>query len=277
MAIDEKTREAIETLRGWIDECPAGGMVFFGGAGVSTESGIPDFRSANGIFMRDLGGAAIEHALAAGDMEGAERLRKLQLRPEEVVSRSFFDAFPREFFAFYFDKMIFNQVEPNAAHRKLAELEARGIVRAVVTQNIDGLHQKAGSSNVFELHGSVMRNLCMDCGESFALEETEEAWKRSCSEGDGIPRCSRCGGIIKPDVVLYEEGLDDDVIRGSVEAIYSADLLVIAGTSLLVNPAASLIRYFRGRHLVVVNLSPTQADERASLVIRAKVGEVFDY
>ncbi|MCR5845070.1 MAG: NAD-dependent protein deacylase [bacterium] len=276
MASDEKTREAIETLRGWIDECPDGGMVFFGGAGVSTESGIPDFRSAHGIFMRDLGGAAIEHALAAGDLEGAERLRKLQLRPEEVVSRSFFDAFPREFFAFYFDKMIFNQVKPNAAHRKLAELEARGTLSAIVTQNIDGLHHKAGSSNVFELHGSVMRNLCMDCGASYTLEETEEAWKRSCG-GDGIPRCGHCGGIIKPDVVLYEEGLDDDVIRGSVEAIYSADLLVIAGTSLLVNPAASLIRYFRGRHLVVVNLSPTQADEQANLVIRAKVGEVFDY
>lgn len=276
---------SIEALREWIEECPEGGMVFFGGAGVSTESGIPDFRSASGLYMEDLGGKAIEDALSTGDVETAERLRNLRLSPEEIVSRSFFDGFPREFYSFYFDKMVFPKVEPNAAHRKLAELEERGVLRAVVTQNIDGLHQRAGSRAVYELHGSVLRNHCMECGAGYTLEETMAAWSEARKSGDGVPRCggkdaragTPCNGIIKPDVVLYEEGLDSGVLEGAVDAISSADLLVVAGTSLIVYPAAGLIQYFRGRHLVVVNLSPTPADANADLVIRAKIGKVFDY
>lgn len=266
--------QPIETLRTWIEECPPQGMVFFGGAGVSTESGIPDFRSAKGIFLQDLGKEAAQFAERTGHPQRAKKLANLKLTPEQVVSRSFFDEYPAEFYAFYCDKMIFADAQPNAAHRKLAQLEEQGILRAIVTQNIDGLHQAAGSKNVFELHGSVLRNYCMRCRTSYSLDEMLAA--RETSE-DGIPRCLECGGIIKPDVVLYEEGLDMDVLEGAVDAITRASLLVIAGTSLVVNPAASLIHYFHGSHLAIVNLSPTSADRLADLVIAEPVGRVFDF
>ena len=265
---------SVETLRTWIEECPPHGMVFFGGAGVSTESGIPDFRSASGIFLQDLGQQAAEFAERTGHPQRAKKLANLKLSPEQVVSRTFFDEYPAEFYAFYCDKMIFTEAQPNAAHRKLAQLEEQGTLRAIVTQNIDGLHQAAGSRNAFELHGSVMRNFCMRCRAPYSLDEMLTA--REASE-DGIPRCPACGGIIKPDVVLYEEGLDMDVLEGAVDAIAHASLLVIAGTSLVVNPAASLIHYFRGKHLAIVNLSPTSADRHADLVIAEPVGKVFDF
>ncbi|MDO5117697.1 MAG: NAD-dependent protein deacylase [Eggerthellaceae bacterium] len=265
---------AVETLRTWIAECPPQGMVFFGGAGVSTESGIPDFRSAKGIFLQDLGKQAAEFAERTDYPQRAKRLANLKLAPEQVVSRTFFDEYPAEFYAFYCDKMIFTDAQPNAAHRKLAQLEEQGILRAVVTQNIDGLHQAAGSKNVFELHGSVLRNFCMRCHAPYSLDEMLTL--RETSE-EGIPRCPECGGIIKPDVVLYEEGLDMNVLEGAIDAITRASLLVIAGTSLVVNPAASLIHYFHGEHLAIVNLSPTSADKLADLVIAEPVGKVFDF
>ena len=266
--------DAVETLRTWIGECPPRGMVFFGGAGVSTESGIPDFRSASGIFLQDLGKQAAEFAERTGHPQRAKKLANLKLAPEQVVSRTFFDEYPAEFYAFYCDKMIFTDAQPNAAHRKLAQLEEQGTLRAIVTQNIDGLHQAAGSRNVFELHGSVLRNFCMRCRAPYSLDGMLA--EREASE-DGIPRCPKCGGTIKPDVVLYEEGLDMDVLEGAVDAIMHASLLVIAGTSLVVNPAASLIHYFRGEHLAIVNLSPTHADSKADLVIAESVGKVFDF
>lgn len=241
----------IETLRSWIGSCPPRAMVFFGGAGVSTESGIPDFRSPDGLYNQ-----------------------RYAYPPEQIISHSFFEAHPREFFDFYCDRMIARDAKPNAAHRKLAQLEEQGILRAVVTQNIDGLHQAAGSRNVFELHGSVWRNFCEGCHASYTLDEMLEAREKS---DDGIPRCTRCGGIIKPDVVLYEEPLDDEVMLQAVRAIAAADLLVIAGTSLAVWPAAGLIDYFKGSHLVIVNRSPTPRDRSADLCIAANVGEVFDF
>lgn len=240
----------IETLRSWIRSAPPGGMVFFGGAGVSTESGIPDFRSADGIYSQ--GGV---------------------IPPEQMVSRSFFDAHPKEFFDFYFESMVFPDAEPNQAHRKLAELEREGILSAVITQNVDGLHQTAGSRNVFELHGSALRNYCVRCHTAYGAVELEEAHERA---DDGVPRC-RCGGIIRPDVVLYEEPLDQDVLRGAVAAIQRAGLLLIAGTSLVVYPAAGLIDYFRGSHLVIVNRDPTPRDRQADLCIAASIGEVMDF
>ena len=254
----EATRDAIATLRDWIDNCAPGRMVFFGGAGVSTESGIPDFRSADGLY--------------------AERL---PVPPEVIISRGYFDAHPAEFFAYYTSRMIARDARPNAAHRKLAELEARGTLRAVITQNIDGLHQAAGSVNVLELHGSVLRNRCMRCGAKYGLEE----FLAACGAADdGVPRCSQCrgarggrGGIIKPEVVLYEESLDDDVVEESLRAIRAADLLVIAGTSLAVWPAAGLVEYFRGSHLAIVNRGATPRDSAADLVIRANVGDVFSW
>lgn len=240
----------IETLRRWISECPKGGMVFFGGAGVSTESGIPDFRSTDGLYAQ-----------------------QYAYPPETMVSRSFFNEKPQEFFDFYFDRMIALDAKPNRAHLKLAELEEAGICSAVITQNIDGLHQAAGSKNVFELHGSVHRNYCRKCGRFFNVHDALAA--HNAAE-DGIPRCE-CGGIMKPDVVLYEEPLDDHVVEGAMKAIAQADLMVIAGTSLVVYPAAGLISYFRGRRLAIVNLSPTSADKHADLCIAAKVGEVFNF
>lgn len=244
------TRADIETLRDWIRSTRSGGMVFFGGAGVSTESGIPDFRSAEGIYSQS----------------GI-------IPPEEMVSRSFFDAHPREFFDFYFSRMLFLDAQPNQAHRKLAELEQAGILSAVITQNVDGLHQKAGSRAVFELHGSSLRNHCMRCNATYSVEEMVAAHETS---EDGVPRCA-CGGIIRPDVVLYEEALDERTLRGAVDAIRRADLLLVAGTSLVVYPAAGLIDYFGGSHLVIVNRSTTPRDRQADLCIAASIGEVMNF
>ncbi|MBQ6381456.1 MAG: NAD-dependent protein deacylase [Clostridia bacterium] len=229
------------TLQQIIDE--SNNIVFFGGAGVSTESGIPDFRSVDGLYNQ-----------------------QYKYPPEQIISHSFFMRYPDEFYRFYKDKMLILDAEPNAAHLALAGLEKAGKLSAVITQNIDGLHQKAGSEKVFELHGSVLRNYCMKCGKFYDAAYIKES--------DGIPKCT-CGGTIKPDVVLYEEGLDDAVINGAVKALMSADTLIVAGTSLVVYPAAGLIRYFRGKHLVLINLSRTDADGSAELVIREKVGKVL--
>ena len=218
-------------------------IVFFGGAGVSTESGIPDFRSADGIYHQHY-----------------------RYSPEEVVSHTFFMRHTVAFYEFYKDKMMILDAEPNAAHRKLAELEQAGKLTAVVTQNIDGLHQAAGSRRVYELHGSIHRNYCMDCGRSYSAKYVNGA--------EGIPRCE-CGGIIKPDVVLYEEGLDSNTISGAVRAISEADTLIIGGTSLVVYPAAGFIDYFRGKHLVVINKSETGRAVRAELTIAAPIGEIL--
>ncbi len=221
----------------------SGNIVFFGGAGVSTESGIPDFRSPNGVFAD----------------RGA-------LSPEEIVSHGYFLSHTEQFYKFYRDRMVFPDARPNAAHNYIAKLEQAGKLSAVVTQNIDGLHQAAGSKTVYELHGSIHRNYCMRCGKFYGLERVT-----SCR---GVPRCD-CGGIIKPDVVLYGESLDSDVITSSVDAISRANVLVIGGTSLVVYPAASFIDYFRGKHLVIINKSPTFADRRAELLLCANIGEVF--
>lgn len=222
-------------------------IVFFGGAGVSTESGIPDFRSQDGLYSQ-----------------------KWKYPPETIISRSFFDSNLKDFYEFYREKLIIHGIEPNITHLKLAELEKSGKLKAVVTQNIDGLHQKAGSKAVYELHGSTLRNFCMNCGRFYGVEKIEA----SVSEKDGIPKCD-CGGIIKPDVVLYEEGLDDEVITGAINAISQADLLINGGTSLSVYPAAGLIRYFRGNKIVLVNKTETPQDNIADLVIHAGLGEVF--
>lgn len=246
----EYEQEKIELFRSWVNQCKPGQMVFFGGAGVSTESGIPDFRSPNGLYAQ-----------------------KYAYPPEVMVSHGFFEAHPKEFFDFYCDRMLALDAKPNACHRKLAELEQAGICQAVITQNIDGLHQAAGSKNVIELHGSVHRNHCQRCGEFFMVEDLLGARATST---DGVPRCS-CGGIIKPDVVLYEEPLNDEDITNAVKAIASADLLVVGGTSLNVYPAAGLTQYFQGDHLVVINLSPTSLDTNADLVIAHPIGEVFGF
>lgn len=218
-------------------------IVFFGGAGVSTESGIPDFRSVDGLYNQ-----------------------KWDYPPETILSHTFFMKKTEEFYRFYREKMICEGVKPNAAHLKLAELEQKGKLKAIVTQNIDGLHQAAGSKQVYELHGSVLRNYCMRCGKFHGIE--------AITGSEGVPHCE-CGGIIKPDVVLYEEGLDDKVVSGAVEAIAKADTLIIGGTSLNVYPAAGLIRYFSGKHLVIINMSPTQMDGNADLLIADKIGKVF--
>ena len=231
----------IEQLQKIIDDSSR--IVFFGGAGVSTESGIPDFRSADGIYHQ-----------------------KYKYSPEQVVSHSFFVQYTEAFFEFYKEKMMILDAQPNPAHCRLAELEKEGKLTAVVTQNIDGLHQAAGSRKVYELHGSIHRNYCMECGRSYDAEYVKEA--------EGVPRCE-CGGIIKPDVVLYEEGLDPKTIQGAVEAIDAADTLIIGGTSLVVYPAAGFIDYFRGKHLVVINKSETAKTVRAELSIAAPIGEIF--
>ncbi len=219
-------------------------LVFFGGAGVSTERGIPDFRSTDGLYSQTYA-----------------------YPPETILSHSFFEMHPKEFFRFYRDKMLCLDAKPNKAHKKLAELEKKGILAAVVTQNIDGLHQKAGSKSVFELHGSVHRNYCMECGKFYPAEYILAS--------KDVPRCE-CGGIIKPDVVLYEEGLDDATVRGALREISNADVMIVAGTSLTVYPAAGFLDYFRGHELVLINRDPTPADRRASLVIHGKVGQVLD-
>lgn len=221
-------------------------IVFFGGAGVSTESNIPDFRSSNGLWNEKL---------------------KINFTPEQLVSHTFFMSYPDEFFEFYKDKLIYPDAKPNAAHIALAKLEQMGKLKAIVTQNIDGLHQAAGSKVVYELHGSVLRNYCMKChafyDEKFILESK------------GIPTCPKCGGRVKPDVVLYEEGLDNDIINGAVRAISQADTLIIGGTSLVVYPASGLINYFRGKNLVLINKSSTSADNKADLVIHDAIGKVL--
>ena len=218
-------------------------IVFFGGAGVSTESGIPDFRSADGIYHQ-----------------------QYRYSPEQIVSHSFFMRNTEAFYEFYKDKMMFLEAKPNAAHLKLAQLEAEGKLKAVITQNIDGLHQAAGSKTVWELHGSIHRNYCQKCGKFYDASYVKHA--------DGVPRCE-CGGLIKPDVVLYEEGLDPQVIDHSIRAIREADTLIIGGTSLVVYPAAGFIDYFRGKHLIVINKRATAKEVRAELTIAAPIGEVM--
>ena len=231
----------IEELQKIIDDSSR--IVFFGGAGVSTESGIPDFRSADGIYHQ-----------------------QYKYSPEPVVSHSFFMQHTEAFYDFYKEKMMILDAKPNPAHYKLAELEQAGKLTAVVTQNIDGLHQAAGSRTVYELHGSIHRNYCMECGRFYDAEYVKKT--------SGIPRCE-CGGVIKPDVVLYEEGLDPKTIQGAVEAIAAADTLIIGGTSLVVYPAAGFIDYFGGKHLVVINKSETAKTVRAELSIAAPIGEIF--
>lgn len=221
----------------------SGNIVFFGGAGVSTESGIPDFRSTDGLYHQ-----------------------KYDYPPETILSHSFFMRYPEEFYRFYKDKMLCLTAKPNAAHRKLARLEEEGKLRAVITQNIDGLHQAAGSKEVLELHGSVHRNYCMRCGKFYDAEYMQKA--------EGVPACE-CGGMIKPDVVLYEEGLDNGTLAKAVRYISEADVLIIGGTSLVVYPAAGLVDYYRGKKLVVINKSVTPRDQNANLVISGKIGEIF--
>lgn len=234
--------EKIETLKQWVKD--SDNIVFFGGAGVSTESGIPDFRSVDGLYNQTY-----------------------DYPPEQILSHTFFMRKTDEFYRFYRDKMLIDGAEPNAAHKKLAELEAAGKLKAVITQNIDGLHQAAGSENVLELHGSVLRNNCMKCGKFFAADYIKKA--------NGVPKCDACGGTVKPDVVLYEEGLDMGIMNAAVEAIRNADVLIIGGTSLVVYPAAGLIDYYRGNKLVLVNKSKTGVDSRADLVIYDSIGKVF--
>ena len=228
-------------LQKWIEE--SSNIVFFGGAGVSTESGIPDFRSTDGLYNQ-----------------------QYDYPPETIISHSFYVKKPKEFYRFYKNKMLFPEAKPNRAHMALAKLEREGKVKAVVTQNIDGLHQAAGSREVLELHGAVHRNYCTRCGRFYSLDDILKA--------DGVPVCD-CGGVIKPDVVLYEEGLDQDVIQRSVEYISRADVLIIGGTSLTVYPAAGLIDYYRGSKLVLINKSVTSRDGQADLVICDSIGKVL--
>lgn len=234
--------EAVKELNRIVNEYD--NIVFFGGAGVSTESGIPDFRSVDGLYHQ-----------------------QYDYPPETILSHSFYRAKPEEFFRFYRNKMLFTDAKPNAAHKKLAELEARGKVRAVVTQNIDGLHQAAGSKTVLELHGSVLRNYCEKCHTFYDVNYIIHS--------QGVPTCEKCGGSVKPDVVLYEEGLDDQVISDAVSYIRAAQVLIIGGTSLAVYPAAGLIDYFKGDKLVVINKAPTPRDKYADLLIQEPIGEVF--
>ena len=233
--------ESIVRLREMIKE--SDNVVFFGGAGVSTESGIPDFRSVDGLYNQ-----------------------QWKYPPETILSRSFFDRNPEEYFRFHRAKLVVDGVKPNRAHLRLAELEAEGKLKAVITQNIDGLHQAAGSKNVLELHGSILRAYCSRCRRPFPAD--------IINKGEGVPRCG-CGGVIRPDIVLYEEPLDEDVMDRAIRYIRSADVLIIGGTSLNVYPAAGLIRYYRGNKLVLVNLSETPYDSYADLVIHEKIGEVF--
>ena len=233
--------EQLEKLKQWIAESSR--MVFFGGAGVSTESGIPDFRSVDGLYSQ-----------------------KFDYPPETIISHSFYQRDPEYFFRFYREKMLPLGFEPNITHKKLAQWEQAGKLQAVVTQNIDGLHQKAGSRKVYELHGSVLRNYCTRCGKFFSAEFVKN--------GVGVPHCD-CGGIVKPDVVLYEEGLDQEVIAKSVHAIRNADMLIVGGTSLTVYPAAGLIQYYRGDRLVLINRDATPYDDQADLVLHESLGEVF--
>ena len=230
-----------ETLRDWIKQAQR--IVFFGGAGVSTESNIPDFRSEDGLYHLSY-----------------------QYPPETILSHTFFMRQTEEFFRFYRDKMLYLDARPNAAHKALAKWEREGKLQGVITQNIDGLHQKAGSKTVIELHGSVLRNYCMRCGKFYSAEDILHS--------EGVPRCS-CGGIIKPDVVLYEEALSQENLETAVQMIRSADVLIVGGTSLAVYPAAGLIDYYRGHRLVLINKAPTPYDRKADLLIAGKIGEVL--
>lgn len=234
--------DSIKRLKELVDS--SDNIVFFGGAGVSTESGIPDFRSTGGLYHQEW-----------------------KYPPEVILSHTFYESNPEEFFRFYRAKLLAPDAKPNAAHKKLAEWEAEGRLKAVITQNIDGLHQAAGSKTVYELHGSTLRNYCVKCGAFYDVD--------FIANSTGVPRCPKCGGIIKPDVVLYEEGLDEQVLSGAVSAIRRADTLIIGGTSLVVYPAAGLIRYFRGDHLVVINMQPTNADAEADLCIAKPIGQVL--
>ncbi|MCR3761749.1 NAD-dependent protein deacylase [Clostridium felsineum] len=238
--MDTKIEKLTEILKN------SNNIVFFGGAGVSTASGIPDFRSSNGLWNEKL---------------------KINFTPEQLVSHTFFVKYPEEFFRFYKDKLIYPDAKPNGCHIALAKLEEMGKLKAVVTQNIDGLHQAAGSKVVYELHGSVLRNYCMKCNafynEKFILQS------------EGVPTCPKCGGKVKPDVVLYEEGLDNNIINGAVNAISNADTLIIGGTSLVVYPAAGLINYFKGKNLVLINKSTTSADNKANLIISDDIAKVL--
>lgn len=233
--------ETLSKLKQWIKE--SNSIVFFGGAGVSTESGIPDFRSVDGLYHQ-----------------------QYDYPPERIISHSFFMENPEEFYRFYKQKMLFPNAQPNGAHKALASLEQQGKLKAVITQNIDGLHQAAGSKEVLELHGSVHRNYCMRCGASYSLDTVVES--------DGIPRCS-CGGIIKPDVVLYEEGLDQALLSKAVSYIHQAEMLIVGGTSLTVYPAAGLIDYYQGNRLVLINKTVTPFDHRADLVVSGLIGELL--
>lgn len=240
--LHEESKEKIEKLKEVIAE--SDNIVFFGGAGVSTESGIPDFRSVDGLYNQ-----------------------KYKYPPEVMVSHSFYQSHPEEFFEFYKNKMIALEAKPNAAHLKLAELEQKGKVKAVITQNIDGLHYAAGSKEVMELHGSVHRNYCEKCRRFYPVEYIIQS--------EDVPKCE-CGGRVKPDVVLYEEGLDYDTMQKAVNYIRNAEVLIIGGTSLAVYPAAGFIDYFRGKHLVVINMDKTAKDVHADLLIQERIGEVFD-
>jgi len=233
--------EALQTLRSWVRE--SRNIVFFGGAGVSTESGIPDFRSTDGLYHQ-----------------------KFDYPPEQILSHSFFEQNPEEFFHFYREKMLPLNAQPNIVHRKLAEWEQAGKLSAVITQNIDGLHQKAGSKAVYELHGSVLRNYCTRCGKFFSAEHIRDT--------EGVPKCA-CGGTIKPDVVLYEEALDETCLTRAVNAIEKADVLLVCGTSLTVYPAAGLLRYYRGEKLVLINRDATPQDSAADLLLHESLGKVF--
>ena len=239
---NERFEESLKRLNDAIAACDS--IVFFGGAGVSTESGIPDFRSVDGLYNQ-----------------------KYKYPPETIISHSFYMRNPSEFYRFYKDKMLYLDAKPNVTHEKLAELEKMGKLKAVVTQNIDGLHQLAGSKEVLELHGSVHRNYCTRCRKFFDLKYIVQS--------EDVPICDACGGTVKPDVVLYEEGLDQDILSRTVARISQADMLIIGGTSLAVYPAAGLIDYFSGKYLVVVNMAPTPRDQHADILVHGKLGEVF--
>lgn len=238
--MDEKIRELAEIIKN------SDNIVFFGGAGVSTASGVPDFRSSDGLYSKKL---------------------NRNFTPEQAVSHSFFVEHTDEFYDFYKKNLIYPEAKPNECHIALAELEKMGKLKAVVTQNIDGLHQAAGSKKVYELHGSVLRNYCMECHHFYDVEHILEA--------ESVPVCPECGGVVKPDVVLYEEGLDSEVISGAVNAIANADVLIIGGTSLIVYPAAGFIDYFRGSKIVLINKSQTMADKKADLLINDDIAKVM--
>lgn len=226
-------------------------IVFFGGAGVSTESGIPDFRSQDGLYNQ-----------------------KWKYPPETIISRSFFNANPKEFYRFYREKLIIKGVKPNITHLALAKMEEKGKLSAIVTQNIDGLHQATGSKTVYELHGSTLRNYCMKCNSFYSIDFIADS-EPSDKNPNGLPLCTKCGGIVKPDVVLYEEGLNQQIIEGAISAIAAADLLIIGGTSLTVYPAAGLIDYYHGKDIVLINKTATTSDSIASLIIHERLGKVF--